>query len=211
MSCMISSQKGNVVPSFNHAYMCLYHRPFSTHFLCFFHVTSDWSIACPTGPCPKPCDSENVGPTRESYRTSEAHLRTPRHHRQFLPLLLTTPRYPSTNPSTMRASLHRLATHTTRSRSITSRPPALALLPPIQLYRRVLRCHRKFLPVDKRLLGDEFVKSEFRRHKDIDNPVHIVGFLTEWQSYVKQLEDGNWMQGNLDMEKLEKMSGKLRL
>ncbi|TGZ82173.1 ACN9-domain-containing protein [Ascodesmis nigricans] len=106
----------------------------------------------------------------------------------------------------MRASLHRLATHTTRSRSITSRPPALALLPPIQLYRRVLRCHRKFLPVDKRLLGDEFVKSEFRRHKDIDNPVHIVGFLTEWQSYVKQLEDGNWMQGNLDMEKLEKMS-----
>lgn len=51
----------------------------------------------------------------------------------------------------------------------------LALLPPIPLYRRLLRAHRKCLPVEMRLLGDEYVKSEFRAHRDIDNPVHIVG------------------------------------
>lgn len=53
------------------------------------------------------------------------------------------------------------------------RPAPLALLPPIPLYRRVLRAHRK-LPRDMRLLGDEYVKSEFKAHKDIDNPIHIV-------------------------------------
>lgn len=51
----------------------------------------------------------------------------------------------------------------------------LALLPPIPLYRRLLRAHRRKLPKEQRLLGDEYVKGEFRRHKDIENPVHIVG------------------------------------
>lgn len=50
----------------------------------------------------------------------------------------------------------------------------LALLPPIPLYRRLLRTHRKHLPKEMRLLGDEYVKSEFRAHRNIDNPVHIV-------------------------------------
>ena len=50
----------------------------------------------------------------------------------------------------------------------------LALLPPIPLYRRLLRTHRKHLPRDMRLLGDEYVKSEFRAHRNIENPVHIV-------------------------------------
>lgn len=54
------------------------------------------------------------------------------------------------------------------------RPAPLALLPPIPLYRRLLRAHRKHLPRDERLMGDEYIKSEFRAHKDIDNPVHIV-------------------------------------
>lgn len=55
-----------------------------------------------------------------------------------------------------------------------SRPPAMALLPPIPLYRRLLRTHRRFLPKDMRLLGDEYVKTEFRAHRKVDNPVHIV-------------------------------------
>lgn len=53
----------------------------------------------------------------------------------------------------------------------------LALLPPIPLYRRLLRVHRKKLPAEMRLLGDEYVKSEFRAHRSIDNPIHIVCFL----------------------------------
>lgn len=49
-----------------------------------------------------------------------------------------------------------------------------ALLPPLQLYRRLLKVHRKKLPKDMRLLGDEYVKSEFRAHRNVDNPIHIV-------------------------------------
>ena len=64
----------------------------------------------------------------------------------------------------------------------------IALLPPIPLYRRILRAHRKFLPREMRVLGDEYVKAEFRAHKETENPVHIVGFLTEWQGYAQQVE-----------------------
>lgn len=53
------------------------------------------------------------------------------------------------------------------------RPGPLALLPPIPLYRRLLRAHRK-LPAESRFLGDKYVKSEFRAHKNVDNPIHIV-------------------------------------
>jgi hypothetical protein len=53
-------------------------------------------------------------------------------------------------------------------------PAPMALLPPIPLYRRLLRAHRKHLPREMRLLGDEYVKSEFRAHRDVENPVHIV-------------------------------------
>jgi hypothetical protein len=27
-----------------------------------------------------------------------------------------------------------------------------------------------------RLLGDEYIKSEFRAHREVENPVHIVSF-----------------------------------
>jgi hypothetical protein len=57
-----------------------------------------------------------------------------------------------------------------------------------------------------RLLGDEYVKSEFRLHRDIDNPVQIVGFLTEWQLYAQALEGDTWRGAKLEKEKLEKMS-----
>lgn len=54
------------------------------------------------------------------------------------------------------------------------RPAPLALLPPIPLYRRLFRAHRKHLPREMRLLGDEYIKSEFRQHREVENPVHIV-------------------------------------
>jgi Complex1_LYR-like len=46
-----------------------------------------------------------------------------------------------------------------------------------------LRAHRKYLPPAARVIGDDYVKAEFRRTKDIDNPVHIIGFLTQWQVF----------------------------
>ncbi|CAE6350688.1 unnamed protein product [Rhizoctonia solani] len=39
-----------------------------------------------------------------------------------------------------------------------------------------------------RILGDDYVKAEFKRHQKIDNPVHIIGFLSQWKMYLDQLE-----------------------
>lgn len=56
------------------------------------------------------------------------------------------------------------------------RPALKALLPPLALYRRVLRAHRRHLPREMRLLGDEYVKREFRAHKAVENPAQVVSF-----------------------------------
>ena len=76
-----------------------------------------------------------------------------------------------------------------------------------------------------RLLGDEYVKSEFRAHRGAENPVHIVslsrngtagpgladppqiGFLTEWQIYAQKLEGDSWIGERMDIGKIDKMSG----
>lgn len=86
----------------------------------------------------------------------------------------------------------------------------LALLQAIPLYRRILRSHRK-LPLKERLLGDPYVKAEFRAHREVDNPAHIIGFLSEWQMYLQHLEGDSWAGNHLDKQKLDKMSGKFSL
>jgi len=75
------------------------------------------------------------------------------------------------------------------AKSLNLRHTSASLLPPIPLYRALLRAHRA-LPFEMRFLGDEYVKSEFRRHKDITNPVYIMGFLTQWKMYLDQLPAG---------------------
>lgn len=64
------------------------------------------------------------------------------------------------------------ASAATTARGLRQEP--MALLPPIPLYRRLLRAHRRHLPQQMRLLGDEYVKAEFRAHKTVDNPAHLV-------------------------------------
>lgn len=66
---------------------------------------------------------------------------------------------------------------------------AASLLPPIPLYRRLLRVHRTVLSYEMRSLGDNYVKDEFRRHRKIDNPLQIVGFLGQWKMYLDELEE----------------------
>ncbi|TKA66895.1 Succinate dehydrogenase assembly factor 3, mitochondrial [Cryomyces minteri] len=107
----------------------------------------------------------------------------------------------------MRVFSRLLATTQTPAGSAASFKAApMALLPPIPLYRRLLRAHRHKLPKDMRLLGDEYVKSEFRAHRDMENPVHIIGFLTEWQMYAQQLEGDSWRGEHMDRSKIDKMS-----
>ncbi|OBT73887.1 hypothetical protein VF21_08270 [Pseudogymnoascus sp. 05NY08] len=86
------------------------------------------------------------------------------------------------------------------------RAPPSALLPPIPLYRRLLRAHRRCLPREMRVLGDEYVKGEFRAHREVENPMHIIGFLTEWQLYAQKLEGSSWQGEVLDKAKIDKMS-----
>ncbi|KAG8723108.1 acetate non-utilizing protein 9 [Ceratobasidium sp. 395] len=51
-----------------------------------------------------------------------------------------------------------------------------------------------------RYLGDDYVKAEFRRHQKVDNPVHIIGFLSQWKLYLDQLE-------NLSPEESQRFKG----
>ncbi|KAJ4394216.1 hypothetical protein N0V93_003433 [Gnomoniopsis smithogilvyi] len=107
----------------------------------------------------------------------------------------------------MRPHPRLLATATSASRSGGGlRPEPMALLPPIPLYRRLLRAHRRHLPQEMRLLGDEYVKAEFRAHRTVDNPAHLIGFLTEWQLYAQKIEGDSWVGEKLDPAKIEKMS-----
>ncbi|KAF9942666.1 acetate non-utilizing protein 9 [Mortierella alpina] len=64
------------------------------------------------------------------------------------------------------------------------------LIPPLVLYRQILRAHR-VLPSQFRILGDGYVKSEFHRHKDVDNPLYIVGFLEQWTEYLNHLHSSS--------------------
>lgn len=87
---------------------------------------------------------------------------------------------------------------------------SLPLHPNTSLYRRLLRAHRK-LPVEMRYMGDSYVKSEFRSTKDTDNPLHIMAFLTQWKSYLDELEvaltePGKWDGRKLDHEVMESLS-----
>ncbi|KAL4074857.1 cyanate lyase C-terminal domain-containing protein [Scleroderma yunnanense] len=82
-----------------------------------------------------------------------------------------------------------------------------ALYPPIPLYRRLLRAHRS-LPQEMRLLGDEYVKAEFHRHHKITNPIHVMGFLTQWKMYLDELPQDPSAKNfrKLDPTVFEKMS-----
>lgn len=82
------------------------------------------------------------------------------------------------------------------------------LLSPLPLYRAILRAHRK-LPHDQRSLGDMYVKAEFRAHRDVENPLQIIGFLSSWQKYLEmvlQNTKDDWKKYHLDDHILEKMS-----
>ncbi|CCH46455.1 Acetate non-utilizing protein 9, mitochondrial [Wickerhamomyces ciferrii] len=83
--------------------------------------------------------------------------------------------------------------------------PNQVLLPPVTLYRKILRAH-KLLPKEQRELGDLYVKDEFKAHKSTDNPLYIVGFLTSWQEYLQLITNGKWKESSLTNEQLTKMS-----
>mmetsp|Transcript_3141 Transcript_3141/g.4185 ORF Transcript_3141/g.4185 Transcript_3141/m.4185 type:complete len:121 (+) Transcript_3141:49-411(+) len=59
----------------------------------------------------------------------------------------------------------------------------------LSLYRSILRTHAKALPLEMRLLGDKYVKSEFRLHKNTSNEDHISHFFLEWENYLRHIQE----------------------
>jgi hypothetical protein len=57
----------------------------------------------------------------------------------------------------------------------------------ITLYRNILRLHRK-LPPAMKSLGDEYVKSEFKRHKNSEAG-YVIPFMIEWNNYLNLLQE----------------------
>lgn len=85
---------------------------------------------------------------------------------------------------------------------------AAALLPPLPLYRRILRSHRS-LPIEMKSLGDTYVRDEFRKHREVENPLQIVGFLTQWKVYLDGLENQmglDYRGKQLDVQQFEKVN-----
>ncbi|XP_013874945.1 succinate dehydrogenase assembly factor 3, mitochondrial [Austrofundulus limnaeus] len=54
------------------------------------------------------------------------------------------------------------------------------------LYKKVLVLHR-FLPLHLRALGDQYVKDEFRRHKEA-GAEEVKSFMKEWENYKDTLQ-----------------------
>lgn len=73
------------------------------------------------------------------------------------------------------------------------RPSPRAIL---LLYRDILRLHRAKLPGPMREVGDKYVKSEFRRHKEAQPPPtdgQWAEFNTQWSAYI------DMMRGTADL------------
>lgn len=59
------------------------------------------------------------------------------------------------------------------------------ILNPLVLYKNILKLHRK-LPVELRLIGNKYLRDEFKRHKTAE--MYYVGmFMREWNNYYSQL------------------------
>ncbi|KAF4594488.1 acetate non-utilizing protein 9, mitochondrial [Ophiocordyceps camponoti-floridani] len=101
---------------------------------------------------------------------------------------------------------YKMLWHISRATQRCLHVSSTALLPPKVLYRRVLRAHRKHLPAQSRQLGDNYVKSEFRLHRNVDNPAQLIGFLTEWQLYAQKVEENSWAGDKLDQNFFDKMN-----
>ncbi|CAM9790436.1 unnamed protein product [Ascophyllum nodosum] len=58
----------------------------------------------------------------------------------------------------------------------------------LRLYKDILRQHRYSLPRRHRELGDRYVRSEFKAHKEATGE-QVDQFMHGWQSYLDQLRD----------------------
>jgi hypothetical protein len=53
----------------------------------------------------------------------------------------------------------------------------------LTLYRAILKEHRNRLPSHMRMLGDDYVRNEFKQHKTA-KPEQLKMFFTAWDNYL---------------------------
>lgn len=68
------------------------------------------------------------------------------------------------------------------------------------LYKTILKLHRG-LPLEIQPLGNNYVKDEFRRHKNC-NPAEVQVFMTEWADYATKLAEQLGLRGPQQAKKL---------
>ncbi len=56
----------------------------------------------------------------------------------------------------------------------------------LSLYRGILRAHRK-MPMEMRMLGDTYVRSEFKLHKPVTKEAQLNAFFLAWEEYLDQI------------------------
>ena len=61
-----------------------------------------------------------------------------------------------------------------------------AAYPVLSLFRSILRAHEKYLPADARALGDDYVRQEFRLHRDASSDF-LHQFERQWRDYLTVL------------------------
>jgi hypothetical protein len=79
------------------------------------------------------------------------------------------------------------------------------------LYRSILREHKKKLPPVMRKLGDDYIKVEFKLHKEA-KPEFLKSFYDGWDTYLntlKQKKDGK-VGINMDVEDRDKLNDEQR-
>nr|CCA27695.1 conserved hypothetical protein [Albugo laibachii Nc14] len=56
----------------------------------------------------------------------------------------------------------------------------------LRLYKNILTLHQSQLDPQLRVIGDQYVREEFKRHKNATTE-YISSFLTEWKQYEETL------------------------
>eukprot|EP00903_Cladosiphon_okamuranus_P014821 g13726.t1 len=64
----------------------------------------------------------------------------------------------------------------------------------LRLYKDILRQHRFALPPKHRELGDRYVRSEFKAHKEATGD-QVAQFMHAWRSYLEQLRNESGQVG----------------
>lgn len=75
----------------------------------------------------------------------------------------------------------------------------------LALYRSILRLHNQKLPLDLRLLGTTYLRTEFRAHRNVTNEAQLKQFFAAWEGYATMLKGKETLFGK-DLSKDETLA-----